>query len=469
MQTVPSAHSGTGPRPWGPGRRPAAAHAARVGFALLAVLVLGACAQHRELYPVLDRLVAAGKYDEAVAVVEKAKPEYGSTNEVLWNMDLGVYYNYAGRYQQSNEAFERAEKRIDALFTESVSGNVLAFISNDNTLPYKGEDFESVVINIYRALNYAELGNVEAALVEARKVDEKLKYVNGQYPANEQNGYKEDAFARLLMGAFYEVSGSGGDLNDAFISNRLATGIYDKAFYPLYRTPVPGVLKQNLLTTAAYMGREELEQSRQKYPGIALLPEDGKRQQGQVYFVHFAGRAPVKVESGFAAVMPDGNIFNIRMPKYRPMPYLINGSRVLVDGQVAAQLEVGHPTGAIAMQSLEDRIGRIRAKAIARAVTKYMAARVAQAEARKRGGEGAGLLAYLASNVYNVVSEQADLRAWQTLPDEILIGRVLLPPGKHKITVQYLTGGNAVVATRELGEVEVQAGRTRFFVLHTNT
>jgi hypothetical protein len=465
MQTVPSAHSGSGTRPAEPARRAGVA----AGFALLALFVLGACAQNREIYPILDRLAAAGRYDEAVALVEKAKPEYGSTNEVLWNLDLGVFYNYAGRYRQSNEAFERAEKRIDALFTESVSGNVLAFISNDNTLPYKGEDFESVVINIYRALNYAELGNLEAALVEARKVDEKLKYVNSQYAANEQNGYKEDAFARMLMGAFYEASGTDGDLNDAFISNRLATGIYDKAFSPLYRTPVPGVLKQNLLTTAAFMGREELEQAQTKYPGIALQPGSGKRQLGQVYFVHFAGRAPVKVEHGFGAVMPDGNIFNIRMPQYRRVSYLINGSRVLVDGQPTAQLEVGHPTGAIAIQSLDDRIGRIRAKAIARAVTKYMAARVAQEEARKRGGGGAQLLTYLATNVYNVVSEQADLRAWQTLPDEILIGRVLLPPGKHKIAVQYLTGGGAVVATRDLGEVEVQPGRTRFFVLHTNS
>ncbi len=469
MPSVPSAFRGAEPLAPGTCRRDVFPWLRRALAAALALLAVSACAQNREIYSVLDHLAAAGRYDDAVALVEKARPEYGSTNEVLWNMDLGVFYHYAGRYKQSNEAFERAEKRIDKLFTESVSGNVLAFISNDNTLPYKGEDYESVVINIYRALNYAELDNIEAALVEARKVDEKLKFINSQYAPSEQNGYKEDAFARMLMGAFYEASGTGGDLNDAFISDRQATGIYDKAFYPLYRAAVPQVLKENLLTTANFMGREELGQAQQKYPGIALVPESDKRKQGQLYFVHFAGRAPVKAESGFGAVMPDGNIFNIRMPKYRRVPYAITGSRVLVDGQVAATLDVGHPTGAIAIQSLEDRIGRIRAKAISRAITKYMAARVAQEEARKRGGSGAQLLTYLATNVYNVASEQADLRAWQTLPDEILIGRVLLPPGKHKIAVQYLTGGNAVMATRQLGEVDVQAGQTRFFLLHTNT
>src|SRR5262249_52855190 len=160
-------------------------------------------------------------------------------------------------------------------------------------------------------------------------------------------------------------------------------------------------------------------------------------------------------------------IFSVAFPKYQQVSYLINGSRVLVDGQVATTLQVGQPTAAIAIQSLADRMGRIRAKAIARATTKFIAAKAAQDAVRKKGGEGAGLLAFVATNVYNVVSEQADLRAWQTLPANILIGRVLLPPGKHKLSVQYLTADTAVVATKDLGEVEVAPGKTKFMVVQT--
>jgi hypothetical protein len=138
-----------------------------------------------------------------------------------------------------------------------------------------------------------------------------------------------------------------------------------------------------------------------------------------------------------------------------------------VNGAVAATLELGHPTGAIAVKNLQNRIGRIRAKAVARAVTKYIANRALQKRAEKEGG-AAQLFAYVAGNVATAVSEQADLRSWQTLPDRILVGRVLLPPGRHRIAVQYLSSGGGVAGTRELGEVEVVAGRTRFFTLHTN-
>src|SRR5215510_9097220 len=110
-------------------RSPAAFWTASLAF--LALLLLAGCSAHREIYPELEKLAAAGKYAQAAEVVVKAKDAYGATNEVLWNMDLGVLYTYAGKYELSNQAFERAEKRIDALFTESVSGNIGAFISND--------------------------------------------------------------------------------------------------------------------------------------------------------------------------------------------------------------------------------------------------------------------------------------------------------------------------------------------------
>src|SRR5262245_52657761 len=83
---------------------------------VLALLLLAGCSAHRELYPQLEKLGAAGKYEQAAQVVLKAKEEYGARNEVLWNMDLGVFYMYAGKHDLSNQAFERAERRIDDLF-----------------------------------------------------------------------------------------------------------------------------------------------------------------------------------------------------------------------------------------------------------------------------------------------------------------------------------------------------------------
>ena len=440
---------------------------ARVVPVLLAgALLLSACSQHREIYPRLENLAAAGAYGQAIELIENSKDEYGDRNSVLWNLDRGVMYHHAGKYKESNAAFEVAEQRMDELWQQSISGNIAAFLSNDNTLPYAGEDFEQVAVNLYRALNYAKLGDLEGALVEARKVNEKLTYINGKYGEGEKNEYREDAFARALAGLFYQLGGTRNDLNDAFISYRNAAGIYEKDFAPLYGTQVPTVVKANLLSTASFMGSQEFEAALARYPNTQSMGLGELAKQGQLIFVHFAGRGPVKVEDNIIAVMPDANAVRIAFPRYARRGYLISGSQIRVDGKLEARLEEGEPVGAIAIKNLDNRKGRIAAKAIARATTKYLASKAAQAAARRRSEE-LGLLAWIAGNVYAVASEQADLRAWQTLPDRILVGRVLLPPGKHRVQVDYTAAGSSVVSTQDLGDIEISAGQARIFTLNT--
>jgi hypothetical protein len=310
------------------------------------------------------------------------------------------------------------------------------------------------------------LGDADAALVEARKVNLKLELINRQYDEDKKNVYREDAFARLLMGALYEKGGSRDDLNDAYISNQLAANIYQKDFTPHYGVAPPALLRRNLLATAGFMGAQEVEKVQKQFPGVETVSLDERQKLGQLYLVHFAGRAPSKVEDAIRAVMPDGNLIKIAFPRYKPNYYLITGSRLRAEGQPGVTLELAEPIGAIAVENLNNRKGRIAAKAIARATTKYLANRALQQKARDRSKE-AGLVAWAAGTVFAEATEQADLRAWQTLPDRVLLGRVLLPPGSHRLEVDYLTGAGAVVATRKLGEVEVQEGSIRFIILHT--
>ena len=76
-------------------------------------------------------------------------------------------------------------------------------------------------MNVYLALNFAAQGLPDEALVEARKVDLKLKEYARQYEG--KNAYQEDAFARYLSGILYE---STGEINDAFIAYKKAYEAY---------------------------------------------------------------------------------------------------------------------------------------------------------------------------------------------------------------------------------------------------
>ena len=114
------------------------------------------------------------------------------------------------------------------------------------------------------------------ALVEARKVDNKLNIINSRYAKDKKNVYKEDAFIRFLMGVLYEADGED---NDAFISYRKAEEIYRTDYRQNYGVSPPVILIQNLLSSAKAMDFiEELSEIQQQYSDVTFIQPDEKEE-----------------------------------------------------------------------------------------------------------------------------------------------------------------------------------------------
>jgi hypothetical protein len=71
----------------------------------------------------------------------------------------------------------------------------------------------------------------------------------------------------------------------------------------------------------------------------------------------------------------------------------------------------------------------------------------------------------LALNLAAVLSEQADTRAWYTLPQEILVARLELEPGLHDLQLR-LDGSSQPVARQSWQQIELKPGETIMFSLH---
>ena len=145
-------------------------------------------------YARIDRDLEAGRPNEAIATLKGGQSSFGRHSQVLYLMDLGMLQQIAGQYSESNQSLTRAEDLSDALYTRRITSEAEAFLTNDTALPYEGEDFEKVMLNIVMMVNYADLGMLDDALVEARKVDHKLTVLN------DRNGgkmsYSKDPLAR---------------------------------------------------------------------------------------------------------------------------------------------------------------------------------------------------------------------------------------------------------------------------------
>ncbi len=439
-------------------------------IALLSGFLLFSCAPSLKYYAKVDKHLLNQEFDSAWHLARNNTKTFDKLNAVIYYLNEGILAHFARRYSESNQSLAKAESIIDELYTKSVSKHIASFIINDNAIPYRGEDFESALVNLFMAMNYVGLGSLEDALVEARKVDNKLNMLNAQYEDDKKNVYREDAFIRFLMGVLYEAE---GETNDAYISCWKAENIYKNDYIRNYGVSPPVFLIENLLTLSKELDfHEEFRNIQNEYNDVLFINPTVKKSLAEIFFIHYNGLGPVKVEAFFPVPMPDNYVAKIAYPEFKKRRYRISKSRIYLENLSTSrsyifETELMEDIASIAAMNLKNRINRIKAKAIARATAKYLTARQAYKAAKRQGGELLGLLVQAATQAASWASEQADVRHWRLLPAEIRVGRILIPPGEYKGRIDFVDSNRAVVISKQIQNFTVKKREKKFFMFRT--
>lgn len=411
----------------------------------------------------VNGLIAARDFAGAEArIAQEKQGSYGKKNQVLYYLDLGAVQHDGGKYKESDQSFEAAETRMEELYTKSVSKAAGTLLLNDNTTEYAGERFERALVNVYRALGYLFRNDREGALVEIRKLSRLLQEYADVYGAK-STAYKDDAFAQYLSSLLYEDDGKA---DDARISLDKSKKVYE--FYAAsYATPTP------------------------RFDFVA----DEANAGGELVFIHLNGTAPRKISKSFSVAWNEavvalkaskddekesaqahnalraglvGNAVTVAYPAYIQDPFQIAGSRVDSAGR-KADTQLMEDVSAIAMKDLAERQALIKVRAIARATIKFVLAKTASDEVKKKYGANSwqALAAQVGGAAAAAATEIADTRAWATLPSQFRLARLRLPPGKHDVIVSYTGPTGAVIATRTFKDVAVRKGGRTY--LHDRT
>ncbi len=462
---------------------------------IISLFFLSACAPVSTHYVLVEKHLMAHDGASADAVVEKEQKGYGERNRLLYALDRGMTLSLSGQYEKSSQMLSDAAQIADELYTESLTRHGAALLTNDNLLPYSGEDFERVMIHLIAALNYAQLGELEGALVESRRVDTQLNSINDRYQ-DAKNGYKEDAFARYLAGVLYEAQGGSEGMNNAFLSYRKAYETY-RDWAATYGTAIPPMIGADLLrTTDALSLREEHEEYKKLFPGAIWTKNRDLKSQGEIIVISMHGKSPRKedeffdividqniwssilstaiwqshVGSGNLPVSPAGQLVRLAFPKYIPEKSKVRHLNVSLSGEGAprsAQSVLMEDITAIAQRNLQDRIARIRIKAITRATIKAFAVKKASDKASEQVPGVGGFLLGKVAEAAAATTEVADKRSWRTLPDEIHLTRIVVPPGNYQVATQFVSQYGESVDTASPRSVSVKAGEKKLIVVRT--
>lgn len=465
-------------------------------------LVLSGCATQTAYYREMNSLVSAGKYDNASALAENSKnKEYGDKNALLYLLDRGLLLHLAGKYQESSETFEQAKALSESLFTKSITAEASTFLISDNMRPYYGEDYERALLHVFSALNYVMLDNEGEALVEARQVDSFLTTLETNY--GRKNTYKEDAFARYLMGMLYE---NQGEVNDAYISYYRALEGY-KVYGADYGTKVPEELVSDALRLARKLGNtDDIVQIKKDWPDIIAREPEQKnfdKNLGEAVLVCYLGAAPYKIDNFFeisfgrawlyvesADVSEDeeekfdqaGAIARsiiseeqIRMafPKYADSKYRAGSVKAELTADstgygFSGSGSLAEDIGSIAKKNLEDKNARTNVKTIVRATIKFVLAHEIASKVQDRSNnEVLGWLTKKILSAASAATELADKRSWRLLPDKIYVVRVKAPAGEYRLKMNVLDDWGAGIETREFENVVIKPGKKTFVIART--
>lgn len=420
------------------------------GLSLASLVFLTSCATYSNTFQPIELALSQQQPDRALQEFEKRYSASGP-DAALYYLNRGMLLRLNGRYQESNDAFEAAKRAMDKVEATSITEQATSFVVNDTVKAYEGEDFEKVLLHMYKALNYLELKQPYEARVEALQVDVKLRDLTHNHP---DAVFTEEAFARYVTGIIYE---SLGEWSDAMIADRKAYDAF-KQYQKKYGIAAPLSLQLALLRLAQQQGLDDELRNFQSEFKIDRWPSVQDRAAlGEAIVTVHTGLAPLKNEAASNAIDPaTGRLIRISLPFYRVRPTQFTQARLRIGDQTFVVEPVENING-LAVKTLESHMPAITARAIARAVAKYRMTK----EAEKRDS-ALGLV----MNVANFVTERADTRSWSTLPAQISLARAALAPGTYRATLELLDNTNHVIHTHDFPPLIIEAGKTTYLTFH---
>lgn len=432
---------------------------------LVLLVVTSRCAPNiHQSYHTLRPYLTAHDDNRALHYLQGVEQSvYGPNSALLYLMDRAMV-QFDGADTAGCVATLEEAKALGAKLGGAHPGReALAWLSNDNALPYVGEEFEQVFVHVLEALSYARAGNLSDARVETRQATTKLMHL-AQHLEGKPIAYQDDAFAHFLAGMLFEAdSGDLGHNSDARIEYARALQLYEQVDGPLYGVAVPKRLIASLSGVLGHLGQDgagELMLLRQRYgrqatAAATAVAKEGPHSGGEAKLVvlTLVGEAPYKGEAAWELLLGP-NIYRVAYPRFVPHPKRPPPGVFLGGGTQALRPELVMDVQAIAQRNLADHMDRIKNRVLAREVAKYTAGTVAESVGLEKGGiVGLGtFLAGFALNTATAASARADTRSWATLPEAIYLYETSVPAGPVHLQV----------GTRPVQQFILSPGQTQF-------
>ena len=380
-------------------------------------------------------------YEQSIEFAQSkiSKSKNPKKEDLLWTLQLGSLERLRQNLRESNNYFDRSEEMLNFFdYQNAAVDSVAAIVVNENIIPYLGEEYDGIMVNTYKALNFMALGENDQARVEFNRALDRQRRAKEKFAREIEKLQNELDKEQEKEGSQVKKNVDNSEI-DQLITNRYP-GIYEFEAYPDFVNPfttyIAGVffnlvgdhskavtfLKESygMVRDNEYVA-QDLAVTEQVLDGQAELKDT-------VWVIFENGMGPVKEE--FRIDIPlfiasdDVQYFGIALPRLifreQAYPYL----SIKAGGNNYNTQIVGDMDRIVQTEFSKDFKG-ILTRAIISATAKV----VAQYALRKKDNSSPQIVSLLAT-IYSYATTAADVRIWTTLPKNFQVARLPIPPDR---------------------------------------
>ncbi len=439
-------------------------------ISLTGILFLCSCSSiftSRSIKEPMMNAYLAGNMQEAERIADEyASSREGSGDELMWRLEQGKIKFDMGRFKESLESFEKAEKLVldfderAKISAREAGAETGAAFTNQNALPYKGFMYDRILLNAYKSLCYLALGDKAGAMVEIRRMHQRQKDAKEYFDAEIRRSQEEikekqaemSKHAESSSGEYDKILEANPDIKKSHDEvNSMAKKIYGDFVNPfsLYLSAINYLLDhdynsanvdfRNLYAanSTSKLVSSDFATASQRIGATGNLPEELKPQKTWDYpldknivFVIFengisAAFKEQKVQIILPPPIPTG-YSGIAFPVLEEFPQPFDGLKIEAGGKTYISSEVSDMDSVVGSE-FKEIFPQIITRLVVSTIIKEGGAFVAQMAAEQAGGEFAKWGTVVATSIYKYAFNTADTRCWQTLPKKYMIAHLPKP------------------------------------------
>ena len=379
----------------------------------------------------------SGDYASAAkSQIADLNPEFND-NALLETLLAGAALRFAGDYQQSNYLFDQSEEIIKHYNQQLMLGKLgtdsAALMVNDNALSYRGEEYDGIMVNTYKAINFWVEGKKDLARIEFNRALDRQRRAKERFA--KEIAVQDQAIRQQSAKGEKETSGRV-DYDKALMNPEVDKIIRQRyanlsafAAYPDFVNPFTTYLaglffwsvgdysKSATILKEAYGMMSDSNIVRNDFMAVEKVLDGRNNQEPKVWILYENGLGMIKEERRVDIpvwVFSDQLAYTgIALPYLTARSAAYPSLFIEVAGKVVGQTEFLASMDNIIKAEFDKDLPGIVSRAIVSVIIKTSTQYIVKKEL--------GAAAEIFAAVYQAATTSADIRIWSSLPKEFQV------------------------------------------------